>query len=405
MAGKWDVDDDEMIEYVQRLVRIASVFDTDPPHSPDNPHTEAEAAEAVAEKMREWGWDPVVEDVVPGRPNVVAVLDCGIPGPTLMFEGHTDVVSEGDRSEWSFDPYCAEIRDGRLLGRGSADMKAGLAAAMYAARAVQLAGDFPGRIVLAALCDEEGMMIGAKHFAQQPLAKEIDGVVVCEPEDYEVCAVSKGAIRLMITVHGKMAHGAMPQHGRNPVPVAAAIIMRLMELQNRLQERNGTHEHLGDDYITPTAIRAGDFDQLNVIPRQSSFLVDVRTTPAVEHEDLLFQIRQIVEDTSLEADCKGETHVIDDRPPVDTPVDSPVVVALVQAHVNVVGSQPAYGGVPGTTDGTILVRDAALHSVVYGPGDKWIAHQADEWVGVDDIKSCAQVYAETASIFLNGGAR
>lgn len=402
VAKKWDVDDDELVEYVQQLVRIASVFDTDPPYSAEKPHTEAEAAEAVAAKMRDWGWEPTVEDVVPGRPNVVAVLDCGIPGPTLMFEGHTDVVSEGDRSEWSFDPYCAEIRDGRLLGRGSADMKAGLAAAMYGARAVQLAGDFPGRIVVAALCDEEGMMQGAKHFAKQPLAKEIDGVIVCEPEDYEVCAVSKGAIRLKVVVHGKMAHGAMPQHGRNPVPVAARIVVKLADLQQRLQERNGTHEHLGDDYITTTVIRAGDPDQLNVIPRQAYFLCDIRTTPAVDHEDLLFQIRQIVEETALGADCKGEAIVIDDRPPVDTPIDTPVVTALVQAHVNVIGSQPAYGGVPGTTDGTILVRDAAMHSVVYGPGDKWIAHQADEWVGVDDIITCAQVYAEAASIFLNG---
>lgn len=402
MAERWDIDDAELVEFVQQLVRIASVYDTAAPYSPEQPHTEAEAAEAVAAKMRDWGWEPVVEEVVPGRPNVVAVLDSGKPGPTLMFEGHTDVVSEGDRSEWSFDPYCAEIRDGRLLGRGSADMKAGLAAAMYAARAVQQRGDFAGRIVVAALCDEEGMMLGAKHFAQQPLAREIDGVVVCEPEDYEVCAVSKGAIRLKVTVHGKMAHGAMPQHGRNPVPVAARIVDRLSEMQARLQETNGEHEHLGFDYITATVLRAGDPDQLNVIPRQAYFLCDIRTTPSTDHADLLFQIRELVEQTALDADCKAEAEVIDDRPPVDTPVDAPVVAALVQAHVNVVGSQPAYGGVPGTTDGTILVRDAALHSVVYGPGDKWIAHQADEWVGVEDIKTCAQVYAETASIFLNG---
>lgn len=401
MANRWDVEDDELIGFVQQLVQIPSVYDTDPPHSVQSPHTEAEAAEAVAAKMREWGWDPTVEDVVPGRPNAVAVLDCGIPGPTLMFEGHTDVVSPGSHSDWSFPPYCAEIRDGRLLGRGSADMKGGLAAAMYGVRALQLQGEFPGRIVVAALCDEEGMMLGAKHFAKQPLAKEIDGVVVCEPEDYEVCAVSKGAIRLQVTVFGKMAHGAMPQHGRNPVPVAARMIVRLAELQDQLQQRNGTHEHLGDDYITTTMIQAGDLDQLNVIPARAVFLCDIRTTPAVDHDDLLFQIRQIVDETALESDCKAEADVIDDRPPVDTPIDSPVVSALVQAHVNVVGSQPAYGGVPGTTDGTILVRDAALHSVVYGPGDKWIAHQADEWVGVDDVKTCARVYAETASIFLN----
>lgn len=399
MSRTGGIDADELIRFTQQLVRIRSVYDSDPPTD------ESEVAHAVATRMRAWGWKPSITEVAPRRLNVVAVLDGGLPGPTLMFEGHTDVVAEGDPQSWSFPPYCAEIRDGRMLGRGTADMKAGLAAAMYAARAVEHRGRFPGRIVIAALCDEEGMMLGAKHFAQQPLAAEIDGVIVCEPEDYEVCAVSKGAIRLRINVHGRMAHGAMPQHGRNPVPVIASIITQLGGLQQRLQERNGAHEFLGKDSITATVIRAGDDEQLNVISALAYVLVDVRTTPAVSHADLLFDIRQIVEQTALDADCKAETEVIDDRPPVDTPTDTPVVVALVEAHRRVVGSEPRFGGVPGTTDGTILVRDAGLHSVVYGPGDKWIAHQADEWVGVQDIITCAEVYAETASIFLNGHNR
>lgn len=392
---EWQIDADELIAYTQQLVRIRSVFDS------EEGTTEADAAYAVADKMRSWGWEPQIVEVAPGRPNVIAVLEGASPGPTLMFEGHTDVVTEGDLSEWSFDPYAAQIREGRLLGRGSADMKAGVAAMMYAARAVQLAGDFPGRIVIAALADEEGMMLGAKHFARTDLAKEIDGVVVCEPEDYEVCAVSKGAIRLRVTVDGKMAHGAMPDKGRNPIPVAARMIAKIADIQEQLQSANGTHEHLGDDYLTPTVIHAGDDDQINVIPRACTFALDVRTTPATDHASLLFDIRQIVEETALDGDVKANVDVIDDRPPVDTPVDTPVVTALVEAHVNVMGGQPRFGGVPGTTDGTILVRDAALHSVVYGPGDKWIAHQADEWVGVEDIVNCAHIYAETARIFLS----
>ena len=392
---EWRIDAEELVGFTQQLVRIRSVYDSDPPTD------ESEVAHAVAARMREWGWEPVVTEVAPRRLNVVVVLDGGLPGPTLMFEGHTDVVSEGNPDNWSFPPYGAEIRDGRMLGRGTADMKAGLAAAMYAARAIERRGPFPGRIVLAALCDEEGMMLGAKHFAQQPLATEIDGVIVCEPEDYEVCAVSKGAMRLRINVHGRMGHGAMPQHSRNPVPVVASIITELGGLQQRLQQRNGSHEFLGKDTITATVMHAGDDDQLNVISALAYVLVDVRTTPAVDHAELLFEIRQLAEQTALDADCKADVEVIDDRPPVDTPVHAPVVKALVEAHERVVGSPPSYGGVPGTTDGTILVRDAGLHSVVYGPGDKWIAHQADEWVGVDDIITCAQVYAETASIFLD----
>jgi succinyl-diaminopimelate desuccinylase len=108
--------------------------------------------------------------------------------------------------------------------------------------------------------------------------------------------------------------------------------------------------------------------------------------------------------TSLAADAgiDVEVAVIDDRPPVDTPVTDPVVTCVVAAHERVAGVRPAYGGVPGTTDGTILTRDGHLPTVVYGPGGKWIAHQADEFVTVAEIPRYARVYAEAARTFLSG---
>src|SRR5690606_31296363 len=121
------------------------------------------AAELLAGLFGEFGWEYEVTEVAPGRPNLVAVVEGGGgDGPTLMFEGHTDVVTEGQAEDWSVDPYGGEIRDGRLWGRGSADMKSGLAAMVYGVRALQQAGPFPGRIVLGVLCDEEEMMLGAK---------------------------------------------------------------------------------------------------------------------------------------------------------------------------------------------------------------------------------------------------
>src|SRR6478672_5510138 len=107
----------------------------------------------VAHQLRSFGWTPEIDPVAPGRPNVYAFVDGGRPGPTLMFEGHTDVVTEGDRDAWSVDAFRGEIRDGRLYGRGSADMKSGLVASMFAARAVADEAPFPGRILLAALVD------------------------------------------------------------------------------------------------------------------------------------------------------------------------------------------------------------------------------------------------------------
>lgn len=394
------IDEAGLVAFTQELVRIRSV------HDPRAGTAEQPAADLVLARMREWGWAPEVSEVAPGRPNVVAVLDGGGgPGPTLVLEGHTDVVTEGDRASWSFDPYAGDIVDGQLRGRGSADMKSGLAAAMYAAKALVDAGPFPGRLVVAALVDEEGLMLGAKAFAKTALAREADGAICCEPEAGEVCAVSKGGIRVAVTFTGRMAHGAMPQHAANPLPVAARYLVAVEQLQADLQAEYGTHEHLGDVYVTPTVTLGGDLDQINVIPAVAHVAFDIRTVPGVDHARLITDLGTLALEVAG-ADASGvsaDLEVVDDRPPVDTPVDHPMIQALVAAHEAVTGERPAYGGVPGATDGTILTRDAGMATVVYGPGGKWIAHQADEYVEVAEIVTCARVYAEAARRFLSGG--
>lgn len=386
-----EVDAQGVVEFTQALVRIPSTND------PARGRSEQPAADLVAAKMREWGWEPVMYEAAPGRPNVVAVVEGGGgDGPTLMFEGHTDVVTEGDLSEWTVDPFGGEIRDGKLWGRGSADMKSGLAATLYATRALQLAGPFPGRIKVCALADEEGLMIGAHHFVDQGLAADVDGAIVAEPEAGEICAVAKGALRLRVDLTGKMAHGAMPQHGRNPVQAVGALLTGLRELQAELQKRFPAHEHLGEVYVTPTVVRAGSEEQVNVIPATASVFIDIRTIPGVDHQDIAARVAALAARDGITADVT----TLVDRPPVDVPVTDPVVAALAAAHRDVTGEEPVYGGVPGSTDGTVLTHWGGVPSVVYGPGGKWIAHQADEYVEVDEIVRCTRVFAEAARRFL-----
>jgi succinyl-diaminopimelate desuccinylase len=389
-----DVDSEGVVAFAQELVRIESVND------PSSGLSEAPAAAAVATKMRSFGWEPVVEEVVPGRPNVICRVDGGLPGRTLMFEGHTDVVTAGDRSAWERDPFSGDIEFGRLFGRGSADMKSGLAAVIYATRALELAGPFSGAIVIGALCDEEEMMIGVKHFVEQGHCESIDAVISAEPEGGEICAVSKGAIRIRIDAVGRMAHGAMPFKGANPVAALAAVAVRLGDLQTAMQRDFGEYQHLGHVWLTPTMIHGGSIEQLNVIPAEAVMTVDVRTTPAVDHGDLLDRVSVVLSDIGTESGVELTPTIIDDRPSTDTPTSSPVCSALAAAHVSVTGEPPVYGGVPGSTDGTILWRDGGLDSVVYGPGDKWIAHQVDEYVDVEEIVTYTRVYARAALNFL-----
>ncbi|GAA0940752.1 M20 family metallopeptidase [Pseudonocardia zijingensis] len=387
------VDEEAVVALTRDLVRLRTVN--------EDGAREAPAAELVAATMRSFDWDPQVTEVAPGRPNVVAVVEGGGgPGRTLAFEGHTDVVTEGDRDRWSVDPYGGEIRDGRLYGRGSADMKSGVAAMLHGVRALQLAGSFPGRVLVCALVDEEGLMLGAKHFAGTDLAREVDAAIVCEPEEGEICTSAKGAVRIRVDLRGAMAHGAMPQHGRNPLPAAGRLLVALAALQEELQKAHPAHEHLGEVYVTPTVSRAGSLDQINVIPALATVAVDVRTIPGVEHAALVERVRELAGEAGDPDGVVTEVTVVDDRPCVEIAADHPLVTALAAAHEEVLGEPARFGGVPGATDGTILTRDAGIPTVVYGPGGKWIAHQVDEFVEVADIVRCAHVYAEAAARFL-----
>jgi succinyl-diaminopimelate desuccinylase len=390
---RYPVDEDAVVALTRDLVRLRTVN--------EDGAKEAPAAQLVAGTMRSFGWEAQVTEVAPGRPNVVAVVEGGGgPGRTLAFEGHTDVVTEGDPDRWTVDPYGGEIRDGRLYGRGSADMKSGVAAMLHGVRALQLAGPFPGRVLVCALVDEEGLMLGAKHFAGTELARGVDGAIICEPEEGEICTSAKGAVRIRVDLLGAMAHGAMPQHGRNPLPAAGRLLVALAALQEELQEAHPAHEHLGSVYVTPTVARAGTLDQINVIPARATIAVDVRTIPGVDHGKLVARMHDLAAEAGVPDGVTAELSVVDDRPCVEIATDHPLVTALAGAHEDVLGEPARYGGVPGATDGTILTRDAGIPTVVYGPGGKWIAHQADEFVEVDDIVRCAHVYAAAADRFL-----
>lgn len=392
-----EVDHDALLELTRQLVRIPSVY------RPEDGLTEAPAAALVADRMRAFGWDPFVEEVAPGRPNVIAVVEGGLPGPTLLFEGHTDVVTEGDPESWTHDPFGAEVVDGRLYGRGAADMKGGLAAMIHAVAAVGESGRFPGRVILAALVDEEGMMRGAKAFVARGHARGIDAAIVCEPEGGEICAVQKGAVRLEVEVTGRMAHAAMPDRGLNPIPALSRFLSGVAELEEELQGRTGVHPHLGRPFLTPTVLAAGSSEQMNVIPSACRAAIDIRTVPGIDHGALFRRLEAIATKVRGSKGAVVQVRTIDDRPPTSTAEDHRVVRALAEAHREVYQNEAPMGGVPGTTDGTILWRDARIPVVVYGPGGKWIAHQADEYVEIDELRRVADVYALATLRFL--GAR
>jgi succinyl-diaminopimelate desuccinylase len=362
-------------------------------------------ANFVAARLESRGFRVRVTEVAPGRLNVVADWDSGRAGRLLILEGHTDVVTEGDRAAWTFDPFGGDVVDGTLRGRGSADMKGGLAAAIVASETLlDFASSLCGGVRLLIPCDEEGMMSGIKRMIADGAhlrddGRPADGAIICEPEELELCLFQRGGIRVAVTFSGRQAHGAMPYAGLNPIPALARFALEVREFERELQTRLGEHPMLGQAWLTPTVLDAGSLAQLNVMHANALIALDVRTVPGVTHEEIHSSLRSLLARLEDEEGVRAHYEVIDDRPWTATAPDSAVVAALEAATRVVLGREARYGGVPGTTDGTFL-HQAGVPIVTVGPGDREIPHQVNEFVRVDELIASSRLYAAAAALFL-----
>ena len=395
---------DELVSLTQELVRIDSVI------RPDVGRTEQQVVRFLADWIRrELGVEPLVEEAAPGRENIVVTLDSGVPGPCLMLEGHTDVVSEGSREAWSRDPFGGELVDGRIYGRGACDMKAGLAVALVTAGAFHRAGvPWKGRIRLGLVCDEENMMIGIKQFIKAGHADDVTACLVPEPEENNLCISMKGAIRAVVRVHGKMAHGAMPLAGINPATRLARIILAFERCEAREKERCGRDPLLGLPSITFTVIQVpppGSPAQLNVMPGEATAYLDIRTVLAQNHDALRAELREVLRELAAEdPDFRADIEFIEDRPVVGISREEPIARVSAEAFRAITGREPTWNGVPGATDGTFLSAWKGIPCLVNGPGPRHIPHQADEYVEVAELVESARIYVLSAARYLCGGA-
>jgi succinyl-diaminopimelate desuccinylase len=412
---------EKLVKLTRDLIRIPSV------RREEAAGNEREVALFVADTLDKIGLDVVVEEVEPNSPNVMGVLQGQQEGPCLMFECHTDVVTEGDASEWRYGPFEGKVAGNRIYGRGACDTKGNLAAALCAIQAIsQSEIPFRGKILMGILVDEEGMMRGVKHFIRHGWADGVHAAIICEPVDNHLCITQKGALRAEVITTGKMSHGAMPLVGLNPIFPMVSILEKLRQLEEEEIEKRGKDPFLGFPSITPTVLQApvkGEA-QVNVLPQQCRAFLDIRTVPGQSHEALKKQLEDIVDEEkrwvceSLESGflreiretlekglSKGipfeaELTIFEDRPWTKTSRDEPVVQAVSRAMRSLTGEDPVYDGVPGATDGTFLSAWAGIPIVTVGAGKWSIPHQKDEWVSIDELCLTAKIYALSALEFL-----
>jgi acetylornithine deacetylase len=363
---------DPAISFLQRLVSIDSVNPSLVPGAAG----ERAVADTIADHMRRIGLDVHVREVAPGRPNVVGVLEGREAGRSLMFCGHVDTVGvEG--MDAPFDP---DIRSGRLYGRGSQDMKGGIAAMIDAARQTAESGFRTGRLIVAAVVDEEYASIGADALAAEWTA---DGAVVTEPTDLQVGVGHKGFAWIDIDTFGRAAHGSRPKDGRDAVMRMGRVLQRLEALDRTLQQR-APHPIMGTGSLHASIVSGGR--ELSSYPDRCNLQMERRTIAGESGETAREEVLAILRDLKEEdPEFEAAASLVFARPPYEVAPGHALPRAL-QTAATGAGCVSRPVGMSFWTDAAVLAA-AGVPSVLFGPGGAGL-HSIEEYVNVADVIAC-----------------
>lgn len=360
------------IELTQKLVRI----DTVNPVSPERP-----CAELAGKLLEDAGFAVSRHEFAPGRTSVVA-RKAG-SGPALCFAGHLDTVPLG-AAPWKEKPFGGEIDSGRLYGRGSSDMKSGVAAMIAAA--LELAGSrLRNGLVLVLVAGEETGCEGAAHLARTPGALGTAGaMIVGEPTGNVPVVGHKGALWLKARARGVTAHGSMPEKGDNAVVKAARAVLALSQWRFEVKP---------DPLLGGPTLNVGTFHgglNVNSVPDEAVIGIDIRTIPAVGHADLR---RALQEKLGAEIELTS----IVDLAGVRTPENDAFVQGVLEAVAATTGERPAAGAATYFTDASVLTPAyGGIPTVVLGPGEMALCHQTDEYCRVQRIDQAVAAYVDIA---------
>jgi acetylornithine deacetylase/succinyl-diaminopimelate desuccinylase-like protein len=393
----------------QREALVALVADLVAIDSQIPPHADERAIVAfLRDRMAQLGLgrgEIVTADAE--RPNLVTRLAGAGGGPTLMLNGHLDTKPVGDaRDQWSSDPWAAEVRDGRLFGLGSADMKAAVAAMVFAAAAVRNTCELAGDLVLGFVADEEaGANYGAKFLA--PRLEGVDAVLIGEPSGWErdwqgLHVVSRGIYCFRIEVRGTQMHSSLSD--RMPSVNAARVMAQLLvDIDDELELEFEPHPLGG---VTPALnagvlVEAGVF--FGVVPGLAQFACDLRTVPGMTHEGVRAALEDWL-DARRAADPTLVARIVDEPghawiSPCEIVADHPLVGAAQAAAERVLGAAPPLSMFPGTCDAPWFAAAGMPTIPSFGPGLLTCCHGPDEYVDLERVHEAARIYAHTAAGF------
>jgi succinyl-diaminopimelate desuccinylase len=377
----------EVVQVCQKLLKIQSV---------NPPGDELAAAEYISGVLAKAGLEVELLKHSPARASVISRLRGSGKAPALLFNGHIDTVPVGAET-WIHDPFSGAIGDGKVWGRGAADMKGGVAALMMALKVLADARlPLKGDILFAATAGEETNSLGATAIASRKDLGPVQAILIPEPSGNELYIAEKGAFWVELTTQGKTAHGSMPDLGKNAVLMMARLIAEFEKLEIPFQ----SHPLL-DGFTRSVNTIAGGV-KTNVIPDSCSATIDMRTVPGQDHRDILRQIEALIKDLEEKIpDFKASAKIINDRAPIETPANDPAVEIFHKVICEITGKSSVPQGTRYFTDGVVLVPALKAPLLICGPGAPGLAHQPNEYVEIDKVLEAVRIYTLAAMRFLN----
>jgi acetylornithine deacetylase len=341
---------------------------------------EAAIASFVAHWLRGAGLEVEVVEPEPGRPTVVATLRGTGGGRSLMLNAHLDTVGVADMA----DAFYPRLDGRRLHGRGAYDMKGSLAAIMLAARELRRQGGLRGDVLVTAVADEEVASMGTSAVVK---GWNADAAIVTEPTELSLCLAHKGFVWLEVETSGVAAHGSRPDLGVDAIARMGRVLVGLDDLAARLST-GASHPLLGHGSVHASLIEGGR--ELSTYPDRCVLKVERRTLPGEGPAFVRSELQAI-------AQGAGDVRVLLARDPSEVPPAHPVVQAVREAATERLGAAPPDIGVSYWMDAAILAS-AGIPTVTFGPAGEG-AHALVEWVDLDSVAACVDVYVAAARKF------
>lgn len=384
----YKLNDKQQHELLELLCALISYKSENPPGE------EQQVAEFIYRYFRQENIDVELQEVAPGRPNVIAHLRGTGTGKHLLFNGHIDVVPCG--CGWSTEPFDPVIKDGKVFGRGAADMKSGVAAMMYAASLLKRNQDkFSGELTLVFNVDEERINLGMLHYIKEGITA--DYAIIGEPTSLDVCIAHKGVSRYNLSTKGTAGHAAKTRYPDSAISKMAKILPALE--QHRADVEAIEHPLLGNASMIITTINGGTAP--NIVPQHCDIEIDRRLVPGEDRQQIAEQIHQVIAEYNGKDSVEYQLDNYLFIPASDVAADHKLTVTALDTVSRFTEKQAQPQIFEATCEAPFFSVTSQIPTLIMGPGGLEQAHVKDEFVEIKELYLAAEIYYSMAKELLN----